>query len=213
MTMMFRVIKDSLINNVIGPAACEKFVVVGFQRQSKNALETVDQLRTVQVFYAASKFPKSSGRLNGPTQNDLTYRVEFTVSSAAKGDLSVINDPASTVEQVSKAISDFQEASELADCSFDELVDDVYQIIMDARNTDLGLDRGSVSNRWIDSVIKDQPQPKGSHVTLTGYMELTCRTAEQVPGATGVPGGINDITIDIQDDDVERTGVLVDKRE
>lgn len=207
--MNFRVIKDSIIDNVLGPNSTGKFIVVGFQRQNKNAVETLDTSRTVQVFYFSSDFPKNKGRLNGPTQNNITFKVELTASSAAKGDLSVVNNPASTPAQIAVALADFQEASYLADNSFDELVDEVYQILMSGLYLDLGLDKGIASDRWIGNVQKDHPEPRGGYVTITGSMNLTCNTAEQVPGDIGTAATIFDTTIDIKDDDVEKTGVTV----
>lgn len=210
MTMNFRIIKDSIINNVLYPASAGKFVVVGSQKQSKNAKETLDIKRTVQVYYSASDFPKGKGRLNGPVQNNLTYRVELTVSSAAKGDLSLINDSGSTSVQVAAAIAAFEEASDLCDASFDELVEEVYQVIMSGLNIDLGLPKGTISDRWIERIQKDSINERGGYVTLTGAMNLTCNTAEQVPGDTGTAATIFDNTIDIEGDDVEKTGVTVD---
>lgn len=210
MSMNFRLIKESIINNVLFPASLGKFIVIGSQKQTRNAKETLDLKRTVQVYYSASEFSKGSGRLNGPVQNNLTFRIELSVSSAAKGDLSVINDSGSTPTQIAAAIAAFQEASDLADCYFDELVDEVYQIIMSGLNYDLGLSKGVISNRWIQAIQKDHPEPRGGYVTLTGAMNLTCNTSEQVPGDIGTPATIFDNTIDIEGDDVERTGVTVD---
>lgn len=210
MTMNFRIIKDGIINKVLFPASAGKFIVIGSQKQSRDAVETLNLKRTVQVYYSASDFPKGSGRLNGPVQNNLTYRIELMVSSAAKGDLSVINDENSSAAQIATAIAAFQEASDLVDCYFDELVEDVYQIIMSGLNCDLGLPKGTISNRWIKAVQKDQPESRGGYVTLTGAMNLTCSTAEQVPGDVGITAGIFDNTIDIEGDDVEKTGVTVD---
>lgn len=210
MTMNFRVIKDSLINDVLGPFAAGNFKLVGYQKQTKNADEFIDTNRSVQVFYSNSDFSKSKGRLNGPTQNDITFRIELTVVSPAKGDLSVINDPDSTPAEIAAALSSFQSSAFLADESFDELADAVYQIIMSGLNIDLQLDKGTVSDRWIGSIEKDQPESKGGYVSLTGAMILTCNTAEQVPGDTGTLANVFDTVIDIKDDDVERTGVTVD---
>lgn len=208
--MNFRIIKDSIINNVLYPASVGKFVLIGSQKQSRDATETLDLKRTVQVYYSASDFSKSSGRLNGPVDNSLTYRIELTVSSAAKGNLSLINDSSSSAAQIATAIAAFQEASDLVDCYFDELVEEVYQIIMSGLNYDLGLPKGTISNRWIQAIQKDNPEPRGGYVTLTGAMNLTCNTAEQVPGDIGTLAQILDTTIDLEGDDVERTGVTVD---
>ena len=51
--MQFRVVKDSLINNVLGPAEFGRFQTVGFQRQMKGAGEVVGTLRMVQVYFSA----------------------------------------------------------------------------------------------------------------------------------------------------------------
>ena len=77
---------------------------------------------------------------------------------------------------------------------------------MDARNIYAGLDKGIVANRWVDTIQKDTPLPRGEYVLLTGSMILTLRVAELVEGDTGAPGAIFDTTIDIEGDDVERTG-------
>jgi hypothetical protein len=207
--MNFRTIKASIINDVLGPAEGSNFQTVGFQRQVKSADETLDTLRMVQVYYSSGDFSKRGGRLNGPTQHDVTYRIDLTVSKAAEGDLAVINDPQSSAVAIATALAAFQEASELADDSFDQLVDLVYNILMDARNIDLGLDAGVIANRWIDNVQKDQPVPRGEYVILTGSMFLKLRTAEQVEGDPGLAGETIDTVIDIDGDDVEKTGVTV----
>ena len=42
--MNFRVIKASLIDNVIGPAEAGRFTTIGFQRQSKSAIESLTKV-------------------------------------------------------------------------------------------------------------------------------------------------------------------------
>lgn len=209
MTMNFRTIKDSIIDNVLGPAEAGRFQTIGFQRQTTDGEEVLGSNRFVQCYYSSGDFSKRGGRLNGPTQHDITFRIDLTVSSAAEGDLSVINNPASTPEQVSAALAAMQEATALADASLDELIDIVYQIIMDGRNIDLGLDKGTVVDRWITDASKDQPVPQGEFVVLTGAIRFTVRTAEQIPGDTGIAANIFDTVIDIEGDDVEKTGVTV----
>lgn len=209
--MNFRTIKESLICNVLGPYENDRFQTIGFQRQTTNADEVLDCNRFVQIYYESGKFPKSSGRLNGPTQHNITFRIDMTVSKQAEGDLSVINNSSSSASEIATALAEFQEASSLADDSMDELYDIVYQIIMDARHIDLGLDKGIVSNRWISEMVKGQPIPRGESVVLTGSMFLTCNTVEIVDGDTGFEGTENDITIGIDGDDVQKTGVFVEK--
>lgn len=208
--MLFRTVKNSIIENVLGPAETGSFQTIGFQRQVKNASEVLGVNRFVQVYFKSGGFSKSGGSISGPVLHDITFQIDLTLSTGAQGDLAVITDPNSTAPQVANAISLSQESSQLADESFDELVDKVYQILMDARNYDLGLTAGTVANRWINQINKNQPEPRGEYVTLTGSMLLTCRVSEAVDGDPGVTGNkIHETTIDIIDDDVEKTGVTV----
>lgn len=208
--MTFRALKTSIIDNILGPAEAGQFVTIGFQRQAKAAEEVLDSLRTVQVYYSSGDFNKSAGRINGPSQHDITFRIDLAVSKAAEGDLSVINNPESTQPQVEAAILAFQEAADLADQSIDELIEIVYQILMDAENIGLGLADGIVSNRWVDNIQKDNPLPRGEYAVLTASMILTCRVAEAITGIAGTAANIFDTTVDIDGDDVEKTGVTVD---
>ena len=205
--MAFRIIKDSLVKKVLGPAERGRFRTIGYQRQGKAAEEVAGLSRTVQAFWSSGEFPKGSGRNSGPTQHDITYRLEMTVSESTRVDLSVISSTTATAEQIALALSEFQEASALADDSFDELAEILYQIVMDARNIDMGLPKGVLSNRWVPRISKDEPLPRGEFVVLTGSMVLTCQAAEQVPGDTGTEGAVFDVTVDAEGDDVERAGV------
>lgn len=211
MTMNFRTIKDQIVNNILGPAEAGRFQTIGFQRQSTGAEEVLGNLRFVQFFYSSGNFSVSGGRQTGPTQHDITFNVWLTVSAASELDLSVINNPESTPEQVSAALLAEKEACEVADASLDELIDIVYQILMDGNNIEMGLDKGIISNKWIGSITKDQPTSSGDYVVLTASMPLTLRTVEDVPGDTGTAIEVINTKIDIDDDDVEQTIVEVDQ--
>ena len=205
----FRTVRDAL-NTLLGSAAAGRFAVVGFRRQGLDAAEIKGHARRVQVYYSQGDFPKSAGRNTGPSQHDMTFNIDIQVSQPAAVDLNTINNPASSPSQIATALAAMQESAERADESFDELADILYQILMDGRNYDIGLGKGVVANRWINSIRKDDPQPMGGLVVLTGRLEYVCRTVEEITGDTGVAltGGI-DVTLDIVDDDVERTGVIV----
>lgn len=211
MTMNFRVIKDQIVNNILGPAEAGRFQTIGFQRQSTAAEEVLGNLRFVQLFYSSGDFGKSGGRQTGPTQHDITYNVWLTVSAASELDLSVINDESSTPEQVSAALLAEKEACEVADTSLDELIDIVYQILMDGNNIDVCLCKGIVSNKWIGSVSKDQPTASGDYVVLTASMPLTLRTFEDVPGDTGTIIEVMNTTINNDGGDTGLIEVEVDQ--
>jgi hypothetical protein len=209
--MNFRKVKTS-IENILIKAENNRYVTVGFQRQSKSAIESLDFSRMVQVYYSSGDFDKSAGRLNGPVQHDVTFNIDLTVSKAAEGDMSAIINPSATQQDIIDALANFSEASQLTDESIDQLINIIYQELMDAENYDLGMDVGIVSNRWINRIQKNDPLPQGEYVTITASMQLMCRMVEIVEGDTGTPGGkVFDTVVDIANDDIEQTGVKVEQ--
>lgn len=209
--MKFRELKDSIICNVLGPNAGGKFQVVEYQRQGKAAEEVLDYNRMVQVFYGSGEFPKGSGKRRGSVSHDIMFRIELTVSASASTDLTILDNPASTDEERAAAIRASLEGGARADASFDELVDLVYQILMDARHIDLGMPAGTVANSWINRVEKNRPLDRGEYVLLTGSMNLGCRVSEDLTGIPlGDPGSkVMDTVIDVEGDDTEKTGIEV----
>jgi hypothetical protein len=203
--MEFRTVK-SQIETLLLSGASGQFRVVGYAVQKRDADEVVDTDRSVQVYFHRGDFPKETNSpIAGPFNHDVVYRVELTVSAAAKVDLALINT--GSPAQIASALDGLQNASKLADDSIDELYELVWQILMDARNYDLGLAKGRVSNRWVSQLAKDNPLPRGEYVLLSGSMDLSCRVSEDNVGETPVVGGQFDITLDIDGDDVEQTGV------
>lgn len=208
MTMNFRNIAASL-TTILGNAEAGRYQTIGFQRQVTSADESLNILRMVQVYYSSGEFSTQGSPVNGPTQHDATYNIDLRVASPATADLSVINNPVSTPAEIAAAIASMAESAQIANESIDELMDIIYQVIMDARNYDLGQSIGTVANRFIHGTQKDQPVPQGEYVVLTGSIQFRVRTYEEVLGDTGTAGGIYDTTIDIDGDDVEKTGILV----
>lgn len=199
MTMRFRIVKAALVE-LLGDAAAGRFTVVGYQSKGQAAEEVTDSRRTVQVFYTSGEFPPSGGSISGPVKHGLTFRIDLTVGSASKGDLTAINDPTSTPAQVAAAMEGFQTSAALADKSFDDLFEIVYQIVMDARNIDIGLDPGEVSSRWIGSVEKSEPFARGEYIVIGGMLEFTCIVSEDLVGDEGLPADQVDgaVLVDIE---------------
>lgn len=208
--MNFRLIKTSIIDNVLGPAEAGRYRTIGYQKQTTDVEDVLDNERSVQLFYSSSDFPKNASGLQGPFKHEISYRLELAVSKEAAIDLAVLNNPSSTAIERAAVLTSVQEAADLADESFDDLVDILFQVFMDARNIELGLPVGDATDRWIGQVRKDEPEPTGEFVLLTGTMVLTCSTSEEAPGDPGVSGAkIIDTVVDIDGDDVEQTGVEV----
>jgi hypothetical protein len=192
--MNFRLIKDAIVT-LLEAEAAGRFRVAGYQRKRISALTVEDGARLVSVYYKTGDFPKSGGAMNGPTAHEMTFQIDIDVSKRAQADL-ISHDA-------------FENSSELADASFDEVVDAVYQILMDARNQSFGLDLDVVADRWISTVQKDEPSEYGEFAIVTGGMVLTCKTDEQVPGEEGteMTEGI-DLILEA-DGDSAKAGVLV----
>jgi hypothetical protein len=205
--MNFRKIKDSIIQ-LLGSNANNRFQTLGYQRQNKNAAEVLGVLRTAQVYYWAGDFPKDKSSQYGPFQHGATFRIELTAASDAQGDLATIKSGGSSLQQKANALLAFQSASFLCDCSIDEFSDIIFQILMDARNEDLGMP-GQVSNRWINRIEKDDIEDRGEYVVLTASMDFSLNTEEQILGDTsGISNGLDyGVTLDIEGDDTEQTGV------
>ena len=197
--MQFRTVKTA-IQTLLGDEAEGRFQVVGYQRQSKSSDEVKDNNRMVQIYFSEGSFPKS-GRMRGPKYHDITIEIDMSASAAAKADLTVLDSATSTPIQKAAALAAVREASEIADIQLDEIIDAVYQIMMDGRNEDLGLAEGETSNRWIDKIQKDTLLERGDLIVKTANMKYSCRVVEDVPGDLGTePDTVTfDSTIDAGD--------------
>ena len=205
--MSYRDIKAALVE-LLGDEAAGRFRVLGYRGQNKGAPAVEGQNRLVQVYYSEGDFPRS-GRMRGPKTHDITIDIDITASAVAEGDISVLENPASTAHQKAAALLALHTASEMVDESIDEVIDAVYNIIMDARNADLNLPVGDVASRWVPRIQKDQVLERGELVVKTANLRYTCRVQEYVQGDIGnVPDRV--IYDAGMTGDIPASGVLVD---
>jgi hypothetical protein len=184
--MQFQIIRDA-IRRLLADRAAGEFRVIGAQKAAKAAESVADKSRLVEVYFNRGEFPKSGGAITGPNRHDATFRIDLTVSKASEADVVAIVNEESTAAQMAAALADAKESGLLADDSMDELFAAVYQILMDARSEDLGLEVGSVASRWVSQLAKDEPIKTGNYTILTGSMLLTCMLSEPVTGYKGAP--------------------------
>lgn len=182
--MDFREIKTALLN-VLGAGANNRFRVIGYMLQSKNADEFIGNNRLVQIFYESGDFPKGSNAMYGHKTHEALYMIELSASATAQADLSVLDSSSATAQEKATAIAAIRTAADLADNQVDELIDIVYQILMDARNEGLLLTKGKLSNRWIDNIKKDTVLERGDLIVKTASMRYSCRLNEEVLGDLG----------------------------
>ena len=208
--MEFQRLGKSIVDNILGKNENGMFRTVGFQRQETDAEENLDNDRSVQVFYSAGDFPKSASKSRGPYQHDVTFKLEFTVAVASKGDLVTAIDENSTQEQVIAALRTFQNTSSEADRQMDELFALVFQILMSGKNLDMGLPPYTFANRWVSSFQKSDPMEQGQYAILTAAAMLTGRVVEIVPGDEGKEAteGVS-ATLNINQDPEQKSGIQV----
>jgi hypothetical protein len=196
MTMAFITLSDS-IKTLLGSVAAGQYRVIGYQSRSQGAEEVVDSNRLVQVYYSTGDLPKSSGSLSSPAIHDITFTIEITVSKAAEGDLATIDDALSTPVQLQAAIAGIKTAEDGANDSWNEVADLIWNTLMDARNSQLGLSAGTVGSRWVPSIQKKEPVKQGDLVVISGFLNLNARVEEVALGETPTPIAQIDMDVDL----------------
>lgn len=207
--MEFRNIKNQIVS-ILGSAANSRFQVVGFKRQTKSADEVLNNDRMVQVYFSEGVFPKGQARMHSEKSHDITIDIDLSASTAAKGDLKILDDDFATAQQKAAALALVREAADVADIKVDELIEYVYQILMDARNLDLKLEKGRVNSRWIDRIQKDTIIERGDLVIKTANLKYSCRVTEEVLGDIGNEPETVIIDSSLKVNDIETTGALVE---
>ena len=208
--MRFQTVKSALVD-LLGDNADGNFRVIGYRGQSHDASESTGDNRTVQVFYTSGDFPASSSNRNGSKTHDMTFDIILTASSAAaSADLAILANADSTARALTNAIENIQNAAEIADNAIDEMISLVWNVIMDARNANLGITAFTLSSRKIERITKDATPDKGGLVVKTAGLTLKVQAAEPVDGSTGVTatGSVTNSEIKISDDTVTSTGVV-----
>jgi len=206
MTMSFRTLKASIVS-ILGAAAAADgtFRVIGYQDQGLAAEAVADSFRTVRVYYKKGTFDRSRNSTEGPLQHDTQFAIELVSAKAAKGDLATLENPSATNAQRATALLGFQEATFEADESIDELIDKVFQVIMAADMTELGLDVGDISDRWIDEIEKTEIPSQGQFVIIGADLPLTARVVEDLTGAIPVDAEDPALTATIEDNMIDST--------
>ena len=195
--MKFRTIDKALTDLLIANAN-GAFHVETAQRRALDA-DYIKAHPIVTVFYEQGNFQKGSG---GPifSMHDMTFRIEVMVAQSATVDLRTLNDPNATAQQIASAIAASTSATVNADDLLDQTLENVYQIIRDPRNYDLGLPVGTVSSPWVGAFQKDNPLHQGELVVLAGSWSFTCRATEVTKGATPVTLATVDTSIKVTAD-------------
>jgi hypothetical protein len=181
MTMNFEAARNAFVT-LLGNAQGTNWRTIGYAERDQSAKEN-RKIPTVQVYYNAGKFPKSRSSMVGPIYHEMDFRLWITVAAAAKGDITALDDAESEAEYMA-AVATFTAAEFEADRLMDEMIRRLWQLVMNAANQDLGLssDYPLVSNRWIDSVRKEEPKRISSLVTMRAMMTVKAQISEEIIG-------------------------------
>lgn len=207
MTMNFRTIKDNLVT-ILGAAAAGQYLVAGYRSQDRAAVP----LRLVQVFWSGNTMPDNQAGLTGTFEADTTYTLELQTSATATGDVTALENDASSDGDRATALAEILTAAQNADAQFDELVELITQALLDGTNVDAGTTGPPfiISGRWLPISVKDPVKTEGQHVTVTGRIMYNCLIQETVEGVTPTPAVAPalDVTDDLDGDDNEKTGSI-----
>jgi hypothetical protein len=156
--------------------------------QQSHSADEILALPLVHVYYSGGEFPKSAGATAGKKIHDATYKVILSVAGEALADLETLDDESATPQTVYNVLANASASNDNADTAFDQLVHVVWNILASPINADFGLGRGTISNVWIEQVVKSQPQYKGDVIIISGTINLTLRCVEYPTGEIGKPG-------------------------
>jgi hypothetical protein len=212
--MNFRTVKQNIITLLESSEVAGGYKTLGYKPRKLGADEIFDGGGIVQVRFTRGNF--FTPTTQGGSKFDAIYDIELLVSGKSEVDLTVIDNPDSSDLQRQNAMLAATDAASNADDRMDELIDYVYQLIMDTNNRYIGAS-SIVNSRAITDVQKYDPESQGSFVLLTAKMDLAVKFTESVKGIEDVPDAIQPgdsvnsgiIASDGTDDDPGPAGIEV----
>lgn len=200
--MQFEIARDA-IRELLVTTLAGQCRVIGGQNQAQAAEEIEDADRSVEVYYSRGEFPKNKGSLPGPCGHECTFQIDIQASKAATADLATISSDESSPAEIIAALAALTEAKELADESVDECWRLVWQTLMNAEQTEFGLDEGTIASRWVEDFQKGPVNRYGDVVVATGRGMLTFKVSEDTSGVTPVAGEEYNLDLEVTHDEEE----------
>ena len=179
----------------------EKYFVIGYDKQVKNALALKGK-KMVQCVHAGGSFDMSKSEgVNGRKFYNAIASIKLTVSEAATVDLTALDEPLSTPEQLIVALGASDDAEKIANDEMDTLFGYMFDLIMGGDGESFGRDDYSIIDREGKNFDKSAVVKKGSLAVITGYFDIGFGIWETANGETPTGGEITiNNLIDIQDD-------------
>jgi len=198
-------IKNNLIK-IVGDGSLGLFRISGYQSQSEQIEDITENNQLVSIYIKEIDIPRNSSSQTEFT-TDLVIQIDFLISAASSGDLSALdnsNDP----EEIAQAISDLKIAENIVDDKADLLFWNVFRIIMNNKNRDLGMEE--LGGRWMGNFSKNDISRRGSLVTISATSRIEIRSNECTTGDDGIPAYVGDLEVDPGDN--SKTGIKFDMR-
>jgi hypothetical protein len=205
--MNFQSVQTALVSALVAGAS-GNYRTVGYKDEPIGQTEIQNNNKLVSVHYQQGTLPENlSGRF-GPAIHKCTFDVELKLSQKAVVDVATLENPASTEGQRATALAGLQDAKDLANTNLDIFISQVFGVIMDNRNSYLGLSKSIFANRWISNIRKEDPMYFGDSVIGSAILTYECEVEETFVGDTGSAGEIMDLTLKLNDEPTDgQTGV------
>ena len=207
----FILIKESIVNNILGPYSGDEFDLIGYPKQTKDA-ESISQKSLVQVFFTRSQINWQKTATKGNFIHDVTYQVDVTVAVSSRGDVKAMLDPAALPADKIKALSKTLNATHIADSKIDDLYELIISILRAPKNSNLGMEPKIVKIGTMrpEQFAKNDPLEEGGLVVCTSSLLINCEIPEFVSGEEGILSNKTLVnTFDIKQDPEQKTGTKI----
>jgi hypothetical protein len=173
--MEFQPIETAIIN-LLGNSGL--FTVFGYQSQKKSA--EIAKNKLVNVFYSSGDFAASAPTTD--QQHIASFKIELTGSAATKADVATLQNETATQAQLLTALTGMKRAEQEAHDIVNQMVSDVWNILMDARNQFLGFTRAKINSRGIPRIQISTSVEQGGLVVASAELTYNYRIAEPIQG-------------------------------
>lgn len=197
--MNFETIHTAIVETLSTEAA-GAYRVLGYRNIPEDSDNIKDSNKAVAVYFKRGVPNRQSNSLTGPFDHECTFNIDFMISTPAKADLATLKDEGASEAERATAMTNVENAKAVADIDLNSFIAEVFADLMDARNVDLGLTKGTVRSRRIESIEKNEPGYLGDLIISQATMNLILTTEETVTGDEGVESDVIDLTHKVNDE-------------
>lgn len=205
--MRFQNVQTALVT-ALGNDAAGRFRTIGYKEQDIDQSEITSNDKLVSVYYSKGSLNVGRSGRNGPADHECVFNIELKLSQPVSVDIATLENPSSTEGERATALAGLQDAKDLANSNLDSFIDIVFNILIDNRNSYLGLSKKVFANRWISDVDKEDPLYFGDSIICSATLIYVCDVEESFIGDSGSSGEIIDLTLKLKDEPTDgQTGV------